>query len=306
MNWFILTLLPPAINAAINHIDKYLLDKYMKKRGIGALVIFSSIIGMPVAAIIAFLNPDVFSIQPKFAVLTLFSGIIYASWVLPYFYALEKDEASVVSPLFQLSSIITYIFGTIFLKETLSESQIIGSVFILGGSIGLTLNLSNIKKIGFKFEVFYLMLLGSFFIALNSLIFKYVALKESFWVTSFWQYLGFVLFALVLLVFVKSYQKQFIKVFQENKAYVLSLNIINEVLAISAKIILDFATLLAPLAVVYFMSEGIQPFFVLSYGVILTKFFPGVAKEKISRKYMIQKALSILLIFLGSAFLYKN
>lgn len=38
MNWFLIALIPPTVWAATHHFDKYLLSKYFKGGGVGALL----------------------------------------------------------------------------------------------------------------------------------------------------------------------------------------------------------------------------------------------------------------------------
>jgi len=43
MNWFLIALIAPIVWSIVNHIDKYMLSKYLKERGLGALLIFSAL-----------------------------------------------------------------------------------------------------------------------------------------------------------------------------------------------------------------------------------------------------------------------
>lgn len=61
---------------------------------------------------------------------------------------------------------------------------------------------------------------------------------------------------------------------------------------------MNFATLLAPLALVWVVN-GFQPFFVLLYGVIITLFFPKFGTESLLKKHLVQKVVAILIMFVG-------
>jgi len=78
----------------------------------------------------------------------------------------------------------------------------------------------------------------------------------------------------------------------------LGINAINEILNIVAKMIFNFATLLAPLALVWTVN-GAQPLVVLIFGLILTLFWPKAFKEDISKANLAKKAIFIILIFVG-------
>lgn len=305
MNWFLIALIPPALWSVTNHFDKYLLSKYFKGGGVGALMIFSSIIGVFVLGLIALIHPEVLRVPPHNAFLISLNGFLYILAILPYFYALQKDEASIAVPLFQMVPVFSYVLGWVVLKEQLSSIQIAGGLFILLGAVGMSLELLEGKRVRFKKDVFLLMALSSLLFALNFLFFKFFALESTFWVTSFYEYIGFVVFALLLLVFVAPYRKEFIAVMKKNSLTVLSLNGVNEVVNIIAKLSFNFASLLTPITLTWVVN-GFQPLFVFLYGVILTVFFPHISQEKIGKKHLAQKLAAILVMFIGAYLLNRG
>lgn len=298
MNWFLIALIPPAVWAATNHFDKYLLSKYFKGGGVGALMVFSSIIGVCLLPIIYILHPEVInSFNPKFLLISI-NGFFYVLAVLPYFYALTKDETSVSAALFQMIPIFSYILAYFVLGETLRTSQLLGGLVIITGAILITLDLTDHKKIKFKKEIFGLMALSCLLFAINFLFFKFFAIQYNFWVTSFWEYIGFAVFASLLLVFVTPYRKQFVEVLKKNSLAVICINGINEVLNIVAKVSFNLASLLTPITLIWIV-DGLQPFFIFLYGVLLTVLFPHISKEDISKKILTQKIVAILVMFVG-------
>src|SRR3989344_1803476 len=154
MNWLIIALLSPALWAASSHIDKYLIEKYFKGRGVGALIIFSSIIGVFVLPFILLFEPKPFNISFAQLILIIFSSVISILAILIYLYALKKDEASIVVPLFQTIPIFAFILGYLFLGEILSHRQIAGGLLIILGGLGLSLDLM-VKMWGFFFFFFF-------------------------------------------------------------------------------------------------------------------------------------------------------
>lgn len=297
MNWFLIALLAPALWSVTNYIDKYLISKYFSSAGPGALLIFSSLIGFLVFPIIFIIHPDVFAIQKSHALLIALNGVLFLAYLFPYLYALQKDDASNVVPLFQTAPIFSYILGYAFLGESLSQTEMLAASVLLAGAVILSLEFSA-RKIRFKTNVLGLMLLSSFLFALNSLIFKFVAVNSNFWITYFWGYVGWSIAGVLLFGFFKKYRLEFLSVFRKSRKSVVSLNILNEIISIVAGMCFNFATLLAPLALVTAVN-GFQPFFILLYGIILTVFFPKVVKEDISRKTLIHKLLAITLMFIG-------
>jgi len=301
MNWFLIALIPPALWSATNHLDKYLVSKFFKGSGVGALMVFSSLIGVFLLPIIVVWHPEVLSLTIT-SLLIAINGFLYILAVLPYFYALQKDEASICVPLFQLIPVFSYVLAYLVLGETLTNNQVLGGLLVVAGAIGISLDLSDGKKVKFKKEVFWLMFLSSIIFALNFLFFKYFAIQSSFWYVSFWEYVGFAIFAALLMLFVKPYREQFVTVMKTNKVFVISLNGLNEILNIIAKISFNWASLLTPITVTWIVN-GFQPFFVFAYGVILTLLFPNIVNENITKKSLVHKILAIAVMFIGTYFL---
>jgi uncharacterized membrane protein len=303
MNWFLIALIAPFFWAITNHIDKYLINRYFKSGGVGALMIFSAIIGVVLLPIIYLIEPDVIHLKTSFAIFMILNGILYVVGLLPYFYALAEDEASIIVPLFQLIPFFGYLLALVVLNENLTLLQIFASLLVISGAILISLDLTK-EKNKFKAKVFWLMVLSSFLVALNGLIFKFIALKENFWITSFWEYVGFSVAGIILLTFIKSYRNQFLFILKNNKIAVLSINGTNEILNIIAKMVMNFATILAPLALVWVIN-GFQPFFVFILGIILTIFSPTLGKESVLKKHLVQKFTAIVIMFIGVYFLNK-
>jgi drug/metabolite transporter (DMT)-like permease len=239
------------------------------------------------------------------ASLIIFNSFLFLLATLPYFHALQKDEASIVVPLWQMIPVISFVINYLVLGETLTMIQMAGGILVMLGAIGISLELSPGNLVKFKTHVFWLMLLSSILFSLNFAFFKLFAISSSFWTTSFWEYTGFALFGVLLLTFVTPYRKEFMSVVAQNKIPVLSINGINEVINILAKLAFNFASLLAPITLV-FLVNGLQPFFVFFYGLILTLFFPHISQEKISRRHIVQKLIAIIIMFFGTYLIKKN
>lgn len=301
MNWFLIALIPPALWSVTNHIDKYLLSKYFKGGGVGALMIFSSLIGIFVLPFLLFFHPEVIDVSLQTALLVMLNGALYILAIFPYFYALQKDEASIAAPLFQLIPVFSYVLAFFVLGETLFIKQIIGGLLVVFGAIGISLELKRGERIRLKKGVFWLMMLSSLIFSLNFLFFKFFAVDSGFWTISFWEYVGFVVFA-ILLLFIKSYREEFLSVMKSNRLAVLSLNGLNEVVNLIAKVSFNFASLLTPITLTWIVN-GFQPFFVFTYGVVLTLFFPQISKEKIGGKDLLQKIVAMLIMLAGTYFL---
>jgi len=289
MTWFFIALIAPAIWAVSNHMDKYLLGRYFKGGGEGALLIFSSAIGVFFIPIIAFIHPEVLQYPLTTGLLIALNGALYIFGLMPYMYALSKGDASVIIPLFQLVPVFSFVLAWFVLGETLTTSQLIAGVIIILGSIALSFEMSEVKKLSFNKRAFWLMILSSLLLSLAFLFFKYFALEATLLTTVFWEYVGFAVTSLFFF-FIPIYRRQFLQVIKENTASAISINGVNEVLNLIGKFAFNFASLLVPITLIWFVA-GFQPFFVFVYGVILTLFFPHISKEKITRGHLTHRLL---------------
>ncbi|OGI60033.1 hypothetical protein A2641_02560 [Candidatus Nomurabacteria bacterium RIFCSPHIGHO2_01_FULL_37_25] len=305
-NWFLIALIAPILWSVINHIDKYILSKYQDGRGVGALLIFSSlssIIILPFLAI--FYRSKIFNISLTDFLILFFVGFLSATAFYFYLKAMDIEEASIVIPLFQFDPVFGYILSYFILKESLNISQILASVLILVGIILLSIEIDEENKLKFKKKALFLVVISSFIFALSGVLFKKLALVDSFWISIFWQYVGLTVFGILILIFYKKFRQDFITMVTTSKLKILSLNIISEILYIIGALANNFAILIAPIALV-FVVNSYQSLFVFTIGVLFTIFFPKFVSEKISSKHFLHKLISIIIIIIGSYLLYST
>lgn len=301
MNWFFIALLGPILYATSNHIDKYLVSKYLPNKEVGSLIIFSSIFSIIALPIIIIIQPDVLSISLLNILSLIISGSIVIISILCYLYALQKDEATLVVPWYQTIPIFAFILGYFILGEKLLENQIYASIIIIVGAIILSFDITE-TKLRFKKRLVILMLSASFFYALSDVVFKLIALDNGFWISLFWSLVGKVIIGIIFFVFIKSYRIQFIEVVRLSGKKIMGVNSINEVLTIFADSVVQYAILLAPITLVLLVN-GFQPFFVFIIGLGLTIFAPQISKENVTKKILLQKFIGIVIIITGSIFL---
>lgn len=305
-NWFLIALISPILLSFVNHLDKYMLSKYSKNRGVGALLILSAVSSVLVLPFIFYFYHDVIFSVPVFDILILIlAGFMSAGAFYFYLLAMEIEETSIVIPLFQLIPVFGYFLGFAILGESLNTPQILSSLLIMIGITFLTLEMDAERKLKLKFKILFLVGLSSLFYAFQDVLFKKVTVGGDFWVSVFWEYISLAFAGLLIYIFVKKFRLDFIDLFKTSGGKVISLNIGAEILYMIANITNSFALLLAPVVLVFVVSSY-QPLFVFILGVVLTLLLPHIAKEKISNKHLIHKFISILIIIIGSYFLYTT
>lgn len=294
-----LSLFAPFLNACANHLDKYLIAKYIEDGKVGALIIFSAIFGIFALPFIYFYNPSVLAVTAAQAFWLTANGSLIVLAILCYFYALQQDEASKVVPYYQAIPVFSFILAYFILGETITLLQLAGAGVIFLGTVILSTEKGEDNRYSYKKGVAGLMFLAAFFYAINSVIFKLIALEEGFWVSIFWGILGKVLIGLIFFAFISSYRKEFFALISNNRLFVLTYNSVNEAITLLAEAIAAYFTLLFPVAIIAVLMDSFQPVFVFVLGVLLTLFFPRISEEGITRRDLLQKGFAILVIVIG-------
>jgi drug/metabolite transporter (DMT)-like permease len=297
MIWLIFAFSGPVLWAASTHMDKYLVERYFKHSNVAVLLIFTALIGLITLPFIWFLAPQAASPGLTEAALMAFSGILYMGAMLFYLRALQSEEASVVALFFQAAPLFGLLLGYAVLGETLSPIQLAGGGLIIGGTVLVSLR-SDLRT-HFNWRLAALMLACALSLAVSSLIFKMFALRDEFWPTTFWMFVGEALFGAALLA-VGSYRKQFMDLLRQNPVAVLSINAVNELINLAGSLGTRYALLLAPLSLVQAIGST-TTLFVFGFGVILSVFFPTLGRENLSRRELLHKGLAAVLVAAGAA-----
>jgi uncharacterized membrane protein len=296
MYWLIYAFSGPILWALSTHIDKYLVERYFKQGSVAVLMVFTAIIGALALPIIWLFQPGVVALDPQSIAVITVSGILYMSAIYFYLQALQTEEASTIAPFFQAAAIFGLILGYFVLDEKISPLQIIGVLLIIAGSVILSLRFGRGTS-RVKTRMVILMLTCALAIALSSLIFKFFAVRDEFWTTTFWNFAGQALFGVILML-IASNRLQFKGMMRSNSGAVLSVNIVNELINLGGNLGLRYALLLAPLAIVQAISSTTL-FFVLFFGIVLSLFFPRLGREEIGIASLMQKIIATILVFAG-------
>ena len=133
------------------------------------------------------------------------------------------------------------------------------------------------------------MLGATFAVALSTVLFKFFAMQDDFWSTTFWNFAGEGLFGAAILA-IPHYRKQFVALFRRNPGAVIGVNGANELINLGGGLGVRYASLLAPVALVSAISST-STFFVFLFGILLTLFFPRLGHEDLSARNLVQKGV---------------
>ncbi len=300
MTWLFFALLAPFLFALTNHIDKILLARYFTHVKARTLLFYTVIVSAIIAIGIVSFKPGVLDVPLFDAGLMFTAGIIFYLAIMPYIKALSIEEASRVIPIFQIQPVFAYIFGVVLFNETLSASQALAGIVIVAGAVLINLDLDNRRR--FKGVVFALVVLSCLFYMLESATFKFVGGNYGFWDASFYQYLGTAVAGVFAFLVSRSYRTDFMKVSKEGGVKVVAGATLSALLSMGGRMAFNYSLLLAPLVMVQ-LVQGTQAIFVLIIGTLLALFIPEYGKENISRKHMVQKIVSIVIVLAGTSLL---
>jgi uncharacterized membrane protein len=301
MLWLTLALFAPLMFAASGFIDKYAVSKIVVNGSAGAITILSGIACLLCAVVIALLGwHDITSVSSRDALLGLAVGSIEMVGFYFYYKAVKYADASLVSALFQLVIVWNYVLALLFLGEQISQLHIIAI-----GLIGVGAAFVNIQsrkgKLHFSWKVFGPIVGCTFSIAAAAVLFKFTALEGNFMATQFYTYVanGLVGFAFLL---IPRARRPFIKTIITKPWQALSVSLLNDGVYLLGTMAANFAFLLAPVAIVQAVM-GVQSFYMVAMGAWLTRFWPRIIKENVSRTHVLQKVISIAIMIGGMALL---
>ncbi len=296
--WLLFAFAGPVLWAASTHIDKYPVDRYFQNSDTAVLMVFTALIGVLMLPPIWHYVPGVFALRPLDMAVMIVSGILYMGAMLFYLRAIQSEEASVVAPLFQSSTLFTFLFAYLLLGEVLTWKQIGGGALLLGGALILSLD-SSLRFRRIKLRLVLLMLAATSVLAISSVIFKLFAVRDEFWITTFWTYVGEALFGIGIIA-IPAYRRQFAALFRKSPGPVVAINGANELINLGGGLSVRFASLLAPVALVSAISST-TTLFVFAFGILLTAFFPKLGHEDLSWRNLAQKGAGAALAAIGVA-----
>lgn len=294
---FFIAIGAPILWAVVNHTDKYLLSKYFKVSGVSSLMIFSTLFAVFLLPILYFINPLIIDVSGSYATILIISGCISSFSLYLYMKSLEKEDTSQVVPFFQLIPVFGYILSSIFLHEVLTMGQLFSIALITVGAALLSLDLNSERGVRIKWSLIGMMVTSAALVAIQRTVFKYVAIEESYLLSTFWENVGVLLFGVVLFMNPVA-RKGFLSIFRKNSVPIISINCLSEALTIFGNLLFSYATLLAPLTLVLAI-EGYQPLIVLLFGYILTRIRPDLISENVQKGILAQRIVAIILMLVG-------
>lgn len=293
MEWLLFALSAYLIGSICNLLTKVLISRYVQSVVVNiAFVGLCNLLPLLLIPAQGLQIPDL-----GMLLLSLLSGIIYVIILIPYFKALQIEEASRVVPLWRFTPLFILLFSSSMTGESLDVYQAFAFVLLVVG--GFLVSIKSLAEVLKPSPAFYLMILSCFLNAIYSCVSKVVYLHIPY-------YDGFTLMRLSTAVSITLFlcclprcRSELTQTLPRLSARVKGLLLLNGLLEFAALALFNFAMSLAPVSLVS-ASAGIQAIFVLLFSVLLSLKFPDLLHEDTSRTVLTQKGFAVALIVIGT------
>lgn len=293
MEWLYLVIFAYFIWSFCSIFDKFLVNRgYVKSTSV--LIVnnfFTSLLA--VIALLFFIDylPGLTDI-----IVAFLAGFAYIGLILPFYKALKHEEISRIVPLSQLTPLFVLAFSYLFLAEVLTTKQYIGFFLLLSG--GIAISVKNSKGLIHFNKAFFLMMLSNtiaaFSILLTKIVFTNIDYIEGFFFVRLGSVLG------VSLLFLNSQFRKNVSESIESMSkkirVFITLKIIIDSIALAA---FNYAFIFGSPSIISGLGTSLQPVFTLILVFLISKFFPAKLQEDITKKTLIIKIISIIIIIFG-------
>jgi drug/metabolite transporter (DMT)-like permease len=309
MSWILLAAFGQFLNAVVAILDKYIVTDEKALPSPFAYAFFSCLItgGWVLIYVIGFVPnfaavgvPTLANVQiPTIQVvgMAFLAAYTFFMALMSLYSGLKEVDASDLLPVIgAVSAIATFGMSYLFLDVTLSTTSILGIVLLASGTL-LVSSLQLPKKISM------MAVHSGLFFALHYITLKGLFQETSFDDGFFWSRIGFVFFALSLLL-VPSYWERIVSAGKQTDTKSTTLVLVAKILAGVAAFLLLKATDMGDVAVVQAL-DGLKFVFIVLIGLLFGSLIPQSAGENDrSWKGAFRKVLYIVIISIGFGLLF--
>jgi len=297
MNWLVVAIVAHFIFALVFIVDKFLLSKTVLQPR--AYAFYVGLLGIFALLLI----PFGFTLLPAGQIAaSLIAGVLFVLAILFFYKLIQIGEVSRITPIVGGAvPVFTLILTYSFLGERLTNPQLVAFfLLVLGGVIMLWPRKDRINSLTGQASLtkkLTLAVMAALFFAGSFVLTKFIFTEQPFINGFIWVRLGGFLGAWLLFFWPGSRQVIF-KTTETIKIKSVGLLISNKTLSALAFILLNYAIFLGSVTLVNSL-QGIQYAFLLIVALFLSKKFPQILKEQISRGMILQKIMAISFIVLG-------
>ena len=292
--WLLISLFAYLLNAIAITVDKFLLSKKISNPAV--YTFFISALSL-LAIIMAPFGMQWYGTLP--ALIGIIGGIFFTGGLLYMFKALEANEASRITPIIGgMQPLWILIFAALFLRELLTAQSLIAFALIILGTIAISWERKGGSRAGYGAA-----LIATLLFAISYTINKYVFIDQDFITGFVWTRIGAFLGALTLL-FSAVNRHDIWQNLRHGEQKTGSLFIFGQIAGSISFILVNYAIAISPSVALVNALQGVQYVFLLVFVIILSKKFPQILNEKMTRQILIQKILATAIIIAGLSLLF--
>lgn len=295
MTWITAALAAAATLGVVNIIDSHLISKRMPS--LWTFLIPAGILHLAYGLIFLTLYPLPGGVDVFPWLMAVVSAVTRAGAILIMLYAMRTEEISRIIPVIYTHPVFVAILAVPLLGETLNYLQWLAILMTVAGAVLISLRGAGLGQGARLRKSFILLVFSSLLFGVANTAAKY-ALDY----VSFWNMYSINAFCFGAVFFLVSVRPRVLKELRDmkDKGTALLLITFNEAIALVGILLSFWAMERGPVSLVSTVM-GIRPFFVFLGVLALSRIFPRVLDERLSRGIIALKIVSIALIIGGVA-----
>ncbi len=287
MTWLLFTFLAMILWAIVNIIDKHVVDGELRDE-ISVTRIAGGMMAILFVVVSLCVEPGVLHKDISWSALA--AGIVYAAAIWFYYYVMRREEVSRFVPAIGLEPILASAVAYFLFNERYDFLNYLGMVLVVIGVILISYKKAS-KKLSSKHLFIFIFLAVALFVARNLLVKLAGVQGHDFWVTMFWTGVGSV--SLPLIFTLMPHPRLRSRGWSGVKHLALSVLLSSIGFFLFAYAITIGSVSLASAVL------ATKPLLVFVMVLLLSKFFPKVIQEPLSKMILLKKLIAIVIIVIG-------
>jgi uncharacterized membrane protein len=297
-----LLLLAPVLFNITGIIDTFLTKLFKRQENewlihnsIASLMIIWWVITLIVSLLLLPFVYKMFStISVRSTITLIFAWVLYWLAARPYFKALYAEKIENIIPLLQTIPLFSYVFGFFLLWEAITTHQIVLMILIIFCTWLFSRNIHTKQR---NIKWFLLAIGSSMLYGLSFVLFKQWWWESTHvWLAFFREHIGVTIASLTFALISKNRKSTYSYLMSKWLKFWI-LNISNELFYIIWIMIINFLSLLYPVAIINTMSNWLQPIIWFIMVRLAYKFLPSYFEWEYSKKELTRKILLCILCF---------
>lgn len=290
MVWFLTALIAAVFSSVGNIIDSHLLTKKMPSLSSFLIPMgFAQLIG-GILLLVFFPFPNDPSLEHLLT--GCGSGLLNASGYLIILNTLRKSEVSRVIPVISTAPIFVALLSVPLLGEILGFWQWFAILITVAGAVLISLQIDGGGRKARLQKSFFILLLVALMLAVASIGFKYALEKVSFW--DMYGINGICIASVVLIYSLRKANLLEWRSLQQRTQKILII-VVDVCLGITAGILGFKALGIGPVSLVNALLN-VRPAFVFIFSLVLSRFFPTVINDRLTKRTALIKFIAVALM----------